>query len=123
MKQHAKSSSFPINVRDTNKRYRRKPQSSIFNHSIGQSREFSPEKIKQEASARAKQQPAMQRIPRYLIHPNKPFRGLILSCTLTEIRIALFCDGILDNYEFEYLNEQNFVRAIFRGKIQILEPE
>ncbi|MDR1890684.1 MAG: Rne/Rng family ribonuclease [Puniceicoccales bacterium] len=95
---------------------------TFFNHSLGQSKEFSLEKIKKEASVRAKQQPVIQRIIRSLVNPNKPFRELILSCELTETRVALLCDGILENYEFEYLNEQNFVGAIFRGKIQNLEP-
>ncbi|MDR2778963.1 MAG: Rne/Rng family ribonuclease [Puniceicoccales bacterium] len=94
----------------------------FFNHSLGQSKELPLEKIKREACARAKQQPVLQRIIRSLISPNRPFRELILSCELMETRVALLYDGILENYEFEYLNKQNFVGAIFRGKIQNLEP-
>ncbi|MDR1173519.1 MAG: ribonuclease E/G, partial [Puniceicoccales bacterium] len=93
----------------------------FFNHSLNQHKELSLEKIKQEAAARAKQQPVIQRIIRSLISSNKPYRELILSCEMTETRVALLCNGILDNYEFEYLNEQNLVGAIFRGKIQNLE--
>ncbi|MDR2777108.1 MAG: Rne/Rng family ribonuclease [Puniceicoccales bacterium] len=104
-------------MKDTEKNQNEK----FFNHSLNQHKEFSLEKIKQDAAARAKQQPVIQRIIRSLISPNKPYRELILSCEITETRVALLCNGILENYEFEYLNEQNLVGAIFRGKIQNLE--
>ncbi|MDR2603580.1 MAG: Rne/Rng family ribonuclease, partial [Puniceicoccales bacterium] len=93
----------------------------FFNHSLNQCKELSLEQIKQEAAVRAKQQPVIQRIIRSLISPNRPYRELILSCEITETRVALLCNGILENYEFEYLNEKNFIGAIFRGKIQNLE--
>ncbi|MDR1413833.1 MAG: Rne/Rng family ribonuclease [Puniceicoccales bacterium] len=80
------------------------------------------EKIKKEATTRAKQQPIIQRIIKSLSRSDKIFRELILSCELTENRLALLEDGILENYEFELLNEKNFVGAIFKGKIQNLEP-
>ncbi|MDR1433007.1 MAG: Rne/Rng family ribonuclease [Puniceicoccales bacterium] len=86
------------------------------------SREISREKIKKEAASRAKQQPILQRIIKSLSRSDKTFRELILSCELTENRIALLEDGILENYEFELPNEKNFVGAIFKGKIQNLEP-
>ncbi|MDR1401779.1 MAG: Rne/Rng family ribonuclease [Puniceicoccales bacterium] len=83
---------------------------------------ISREEIKKEAATRAKHQPIIRRIIKSLSHSDKVFRELILSCELTEHRIALLEDGILENYEFELLNEKNFVGAIFRGKIQNLEP-
>ncbi|MDR3144595.1 MAG: Rne/Rng family ribonuclease [Puniceicoccales bacterium] len=78
--------------------------------------------IKKEAAERAKKQPILRRIIKSLSRSDKVFRELILSCELTENRVALLEDGILENYEFEYLNEKSPVGAIFRGKIQNLEP-
>ncbi|MDR1595954.1 MAG: Rne/Rng family ribonuclease [Puniceicoccales bacterium] len=85
-------------------------------------KELSTDEIKREAATRAKQQPILRRIIKSLSRSDKTFRELILSCELTENRIALLEDGILENYEFEFLGEKNFVGAIFKGKIQNLEP-
>jgi ribonuclease G len=78
--------------------------------------------VKKEAAERAKKQPILRRIIKSLTSSDRVFRELILSCELTENRVALLEDGILENYEFEYFNEKNLVGAIFRGKIQNLEP-
>jgi ribonuclease G len=88
----------------------------------GEGKGLSREQIKKEAAARAKQQPILRRIIKSLSTSDRTFRELILSCELTENRVALLEDGILENYEFEFLGEKNFVGAIFKGKIQNLEP-
>jgi ribonuclease G len=48
---------------------------------------------------------------------------LILSCKLIETRVALLNDSVLENHEFEYLNEKNLVGAILEGRIQNHEPD
>lgn len=80
------------------------------------------ERIKEEAAERAKQQPMLQRIIKSLSRTDRTFRELIFSNELTENRVALLEDGILENYEFERLNERSDVGAIYKGKIQNLEP-
>ena len=80
------------------------------------------EEIKKEAALRAKKQPFLQRIIKSLSRSDKTFRELIVSCELTGKRVALLQDGILENYEFETVDEKNLVGAIFKGKIQNLEP-
>ncbi|MDR2737994.1 MAG: Rne/Rng family ribonuclease [Puniceicoccales bacterium] len=84
--------------------------------------EISREEIREKAAVRAKQQPIIRRIIKSLSCSDKIFRELILSCELMENSVALLEDGILENYEFELLNEKNFVGAIFKGRIQNLEP-
>jgi ribonuclease G len=83
--------------------------------------DVSREEIREEAAARAKQQPFLRRIIKSLSSSDKTFRELILSCELMENRVALLEDGILESYEFELTNEKNYVGAIFKGKIQNLE--
>lgn len=80
------------------------------------------ERVKEEAAERAKQQPMLQRIIKSLSRTDRTFRELIFSNELTENRVALLEDGILENYEFERLNERSDVGAIYKGKIQNLEP-
>ena len=60
---------------------------------------FSVQKIKKEASEREKKQPLIQRIIRSLSKSDKPFREIIFSHELTENRVALLDDGILEKYE------------------------
>lgn len=83
---------------------------------------FSVQKIKKEASERKKKQPLIQRIIRSLSKSDKPFREIIFSHELTENRVALLEDGILEKYEFEISGKRNAVGAIYRGKIQNLQP-
>ena len=83
---------------------------------------FSVRKIKKEASEREKKQPLIQRIIRSLSKSDKPFREIIFSHELTENRVALLEDGILEKYEFEISGKRNAVGAIYRGKIQNLQP-
>ena len=83
---------------------------------------FSVQKIKKEASEREKKQPLIQRIIRSLSKSDKPFREIIFSHELTENRVALLEDGILEKYEFEISGKRNVVGAIYRGKIQNLQP-
>lgn len=83
---------------------------------------FSVQKIKKEASEREKKQPLIQRIIRSLSKSDKPFREIIFGHELTENRVALLEDGILEKYEFEISGKRNAVGAIYRGKIQNLQP-
>ena len=83
---------------------------------------FSVQRIKKEASERDKKQPLIQRIIRSLSKSDKPFREIIFSHELTENRVALLEDGILERYEFEISGKRNAVGAIYRGKIQNLQP-
>ncbi|MDR2436372.1 MAG: Rne/Rng family ribonuclease, partial [Puniceicoccales bacterium] len=77
--------------------------------------------IKSGASERAKQQPLLRRIIRALSNRDKVFREMVVDVNPMESRVALLEDGILENFEFDRYGEDNFIGAIFKGKIQNIE--
>ncbi|MDR1255421.1 MAG: Rne/Rng family ribonuclease [Puniceicoccales bacterium] len=84
--------------------------------------ELEQELIKNDATERARQQPILRRIIKALSKGDKVFRELVVDVNPMENRVALLEDGILENFEFDRYNEEDFVGAIFKGKIQNIEP-
>jgi ribonuclease G len=80
------------------------------------------ESIKSGASERARQQPLLRRIIKALSGRGRVFREMVVDANPMESRVALLEDGILENFEFDRCGEDNFVGAIFKGKIQNIEP-
>ena len=80
------------------------------------------EKLKSEASERAKKQPLLQRIIKALSKKDNVFRELVFENNPVERRVALLEDGILHDFEFERVGDKDYVGAIFKGKIQNIEP-
>lgn len=80
------------------------------------------EELAQEAHERAKQQPILQRIIKSFTKNDKKFREVILSREGLETHVISLVDGVLESIEVEHAQEQNLVGAIFKGKIQNLEP-
>ncbi len=78
--------------------------------------------LKGEASERAKQQPLLQRIIKALSKRDNVFRELVVDDSPIERRVALLENGILQDFEFERYDDVNYVGAIFKGKIQNIEP-
>ncbi|MDR2721157.1 MAG: Rne/Rng family ribonuclease, partial [Puniceicoccales bacterium] len=77
--------------------------------------------IRNGASERAKQQPLLRRIIKALSSRDKVFREMVVDIDPMESRVALLEDGILENFEFDRYGEENFIGAIFKGKIQNIE--
>ncbi|MDR0679930.1 MAG: Rne/Rng family ribonuclease [Puniceicoccales bacterium] len=80
------------------------------------------ELIKNDATERAKQQPLLRRIIKALSRHDKVFREMVVNASPVENRVALLEDGILENFEFDRYGEENFVGAIFKGRVQNIEP-
>jgi len=81
-----------------------------------------PEKIKQEADERSKQRPAIQKLAKKLKNEKEPYREIIINSEPLEKRVAVLSDGILEKFDLERVDEDRLVGAIFKGKIQNLEP-
>ncbi len=80
------------------------------------------EDLKQSAKKRAKKRPILQKIVQILKREKEPFKELIINSEALERRVALLIDGVLDKFDVERSGEDRLVGAIFKGKIQNLEP-
>jgi len=83
---------------------------------------LSKEALKAEADNRAKKRPIVQRISKAIRGETSSFRELIINSEPLEKRVALLNDGVLEKFEVERAGEERMVGAIFKGKIQNLEP-
>lgn len=79
-------------------------------------------KLRKDAQQRAKKQPLLQKIAKAFRGENNSFRELIINAEPLEKRVALLEDGVLEKFEVERAGDDRFVGAIFKGKIQNLEP-
>ncbi|MDR3273979.1 MAG: Rne/Rng family ribonuclease [Puniceicoccales bacterium] len=84
--------------------------------------EVEQDQIKNDATERARQQPLLKRIIKALSKSDRTFRELVVDANPMESRVALLGDGVLENFEFDRYGEDDFVGAIFKGKIQNIEP-
>ena len=53
---------------------------------------------------------------------NKDYKELIINTEALERRVARIENGILQGFDVERLDEERMVGAIFKGKVQNLEP-
>ena len=83
---------------------------------------FSVEQLNIEAKLRAKKRPLLEKIVRLLKREDGAYRELVINVEPLEKRMALLEDGLMQKFETERAGEENFVGAIFKGKIQNLEP-
>ncbi|MGF1448970.1 MAG: Rne/Rng family ribonuclease [Opitutales bacterium] len=81
-----------------------------------------PERLKHDARQRAKKRPVIQRVVQALKREERPFRELIINAEPLETRVALLSEGVLEKFEVERAGEERMVGAVFKGKIQNLEP-
>ncbi len=81
-----------------------------------------PERLKQDARQRARKRPVLQRVVQALKREERPFRELIINSEPLEKRVALLSEGVLEKFEVERAGEERMVGAVFKGKIQNLEP-
>jgi len=80
--------------------------------------------LRDDARLRAKKtRPLLQRIVRAIKGgPDNAYRELIINVEPLEKRVALLVDGVLEKFEVERAGESRMVGAIFKGRIQNLEP-
>lgn len=78
--------------------------------------------LKGDAAKRAKTQPLITRIVKAIKQEKKAYTELIINSEPLEKRVALLQDGVLEKFEVERTGEAREVGAIFKGKIQNLEP-
>ena len=75
-----------------------------------------------EAGHRSKKLPFIQKVQKKLSKNQTPFSELIFNSGAIEKRMVLLRDGVLDKFNIERKGDRHEVGAIFRGKIQNLEP-
>lgn len=78
--------------------------------------------LKEDAAKREKKQPLVTRIMKALKNEKKSYSELIINSEPLEKRVALLKDGVLEKFEVERTGEAREVGAIFKGRIQNLEP-
>ena len=83
---------------------------------------ISEEQLNMEAKLRAKKRPFLEKILRMLKREDAPFREIVINVEPFETRVALLEDGVLQKFEIERVGDESMVSAIFKGKIQNLEP-
>ena len=72
---------------------------------------------------RVKNRPIRERIISFFRRePDKDYRELIINTEALERRVAMMENGILRGFDIERLDEDRMVGAIFKGKVQNLEP-
>jgi ribonuclease G len=81
-----------------------------------------PKLLKKEAAKREKKQPILTRIAKAFKNEKKSYSELIINTEPLEKRVALLKDGVLEKFEVERTGEAHEIGAIFKGKIQNLQP-
>ena len=81
-------------------------------------------RIKKEANRRAKRsRPFIKRIVQAIKQETAPpFREIIINAEPLETRVAVLEDGVIERFEVERAGEDRLVGAVFKGRIQNLEP-
>ncbi len=80
------------------------------------------EQLHLEAKLRAKKRPFLEKIIRMLKRDDAPYREIVINVEPFETRVALLEDGVMQKFEIERVGDESMVSAIFKGKIQNLEP-
>ena len=79
--------------------------------------------LREGALERAKNRPIFERIlTLFRREANKDYKELIINTEALERRVARIENGILQGFDVERLDEDRMVGAIFKGKVQNLEP-
>ncbi len=78
--------------------------------------------LKDGAAERAKNRPLLTKIIAAIRGEKKSYSELVINCEPLEKRVAQLKDGVLEKFEVERTGEAREVGAIFKGKIQNLEP-
>ncbi|MCH2156852.1 MAG: Rne/Rng family ribonuclease [Opitutales bacterium] len=80
------------------------------------------DELKAGAKDRSKKRPLIQKIVQAITREKRSYKELVINSEPLEKRVALLDDGVLQKFEVEREGEERMVGAIFKGKIQNLEP-
>ncbi|MDA7757217.1 Rne/Rng family ribonuclease [Opitutales bacterium] len=79
--------------------------------------------LREASLKRAKSRPLRERILAFFRgEKNQDYKELIINTEALERRVARIENGILQGFDVERLDEERMVGAIFKGKVQNLEP-
>ena len=106
----------------TNQTSNQTPQLSELKEDTQSNKLIDKKALKKEAGQRSKKLPFIQKVQKKLSKNQNPFSELIFNSGAIEKRMVLLRDGILDKFNIERKGDRHEVGAIFRGKIQNLEP-
>ena len=81
-----------------------------------------PDQLKKEVEQRAQKRPILQKLAAKIRKDNSPYREIIINSEPLEKRVAVLNEGVLEKFELERAGDDRLVGAIFKGKIQNLEP-
>jgi len=79
-------------------------------------------KIKKDVAERSKDKPILQKIVEVIKKEKRTYREVIINSEPLEKRVAILNEGILEKFDLERVGDERLVGAIFKGKIQNLEP-
>lgn len=82
---------------------------------------INPKALNDAAKERSKEQSFFQRFLNFF-KKDKHYSEIIVNGVLSNKRVAVLVDGILENLEMDTCANQQMFGAIFKGKIQNLEP-
>jgi len=81
-----------------------------------------PEQLKKDVEERARERPILQKLAARIRKEDHPYREIIINSEPLEKRVAVLNEGVLEKFELERAGDDRLVGAIFKGKIQNLEP-
>ena len=106
----------------TNKTTNHSPQLSELKEDTQSNKLIDTKALGKEAGHRSKKLPFIQKVQKKLSKDTKPFSELLFNSGAIEKRMVSLRDGVLDKFNIERKGDRHEVGAIFRGKIQNLEP-
>lgn len=81
-----------------------------------------PEAVRKDVEERSRQRPVLQKLAAKIRKDKSPYREVIINSEPLEKRVAVLNEGVLEKFELERHGDDRLVGAIFKGKIQNLEP-
>ena len=106
----------------TNKTNNHSPQLSELKEDTQSNKLNDTKALGKEAGHRSKKLPFIQKVQKKLSKDTNPFSELLFNSGAIEKRMVSLRDGVLDKFNIERKGDRHEVGAIFRGKIQNLEP-
>lgn len=105
-----------------NQKNNKSPQLSELKEDTQSNKLIDKKALGKEARHRSKKLPFIQKVQKKLGKNQEPYSELIFNSGAIEKRMVLLRDGVLDKFNIERKGDRHEVGAIFRGKIQNLEP-
>lgn len=106
----------------TNQKNNHSPQLSKAKENTKSNKLIDTKALGKEAGYRAKKLPFIQKVQKKLSKDQTPYSELIFNSGAIEKRMVLLRDGVLEKFNIERKGDRHEVGAIFRGKVQNLEP-